>query len=126
MKLHYFKLKVKNINSPSYIEEKVLYDINIFYTDKYPIQSYPNIINYRCINYRKEEMIRTSQFCNALLKRKTINKAIYYILEKDHSKECVELNTKQVKIETNLIGKYNEYNDFINKCFKIFRQYRRI
>ena len=122
MKLRYFKLKVKNINSPCYIEEKVLYDINILYIDKYPIQSYPNIINYRCINYRKDEMIRTSQFCNALLKRKIIN----YILEKDHSKECIELNVKQIKIETNLIGKYNEYNDFINKYFKIFRQYRRI
>ena len=38
----------------------------------------------------------------------------YYILDKDHSKECIELNIKNIKIETNIIG---SYNDYIKACF---------
>ena len=72
-------------------------------------------MNYRCINYRKKEKTRNSFFCNPILKRKEDKKSIYYILEKNHSKECLELITTNIKIETNLIG---TYNDYINRCFK--------
>ena len=72
-------------------------------------------MNYRCINYRKNEKTRTSLFCNALLKRKEGKKSIYYTLEKFYSKECLELITNNIKIETSLIGTYNNY---INRCFK--------
>ena len=33
-------------------------------------QKYPQVSNYRCSNYRKDERILKNQFCNALLKRK--------------------------------------------------------
>ena len=33
-------------------------------------KDYPKIINYRCINYRKNENKGDSQFCNALEKKK--------------------------------------------------------
>ena len=36
-------------------------------------------------------------------------------MEQDHSKECLESQVKNFKIETDLIG---HYNDYINKCFK--------
>ena len=36
-------------------------------------------------------------------------------MDKEHSKECIETKNKEIKIETNLIG---NYNDYINKCFK--------
>ena len=48
------------------------------------------------------------------MKRKKDKKNIYYILEKENFKECIELIIQNKKIETNLIG---NYNDFINKCF---------
>ena len=41
------------------------------------------------------------------------DKAIEF--EKNHSKECLELITNNIKIETNLIG---TYKDYINRCFK--------
>ena len=50
-----------------------------------------------------------------MLKRKEEKDNIYFILEKDHSEECLKLHTINKKIETNLIG---NYNDYINKCFK--------
>ena len=50
-------------------------------------------------------------------KKKENKKSIYYILEKNHSKECLELITTNIKFETNLIG---TYNDYINRCFKYF------
>ena len=48
------------------------------------------------------------------MKKKKDKKKIYYILENEHSKDCMELINKNKKIETNLIG---NYSDFINKCF---------
>ena len=38
-----------------------------------------------------------------------------YCNEKNHSDECMKLHSINKKIETNLIG---NYNDYINKCFK--------
>ena len=58
--------------------------------------------------------MRNSQFCNVLLKKKVSKEYIYFILEKPHSKECLDFTTKIQKIETNLIG---NYNDYLNKCF---------
>ena len=49
------------------------------------------------------------------MKRKEENNVIYFILEKNHSSECINLHNITKKNETNLIGNYNEY---INKCFK--------
>ena len=37
------------------------------------------------------------------------------VLEKNHSKECLEYQNKNYKIQTDLIG---NYNDYLNKCFK--------
>ena len=36
-------------------------------------------------------------------------------MEKGHSKECMELEVETYKIETNLIG---SYNDYLNNCLK--------
>lgn len=74
--------------------------------------NYPKIINYRCAHYRKNQRKR---IVYALLKRKEEQNLVYYILEKNHSKECLEWLDKKYKFETNLIG---NYNDYINKCYK--------
>ena len=78
-------------------------------------KNYPQIVNYRCINYRKYENKRKALFYNALVKRKIENKIIFYILEKNHSNECESLTTIKKKNEINTIG---NYIDFINKCYK--------
>ena len=49
------------------------------------------------------------------MKRKKDKNKIYYFLEKEHSKDCLELNILLQKIDTNIIG---NYIDFIHKCFK--------
>ena len=112
---HILEVKDKIFKKPCEIENKVLYEGKQFKEDRHKPSNYPININYRCINYRKNEKTRNSLFCNALLKRKEDEKYIYYILEKNHSKECLELITNNIKIETNLIG---TYNDYINRCFK--------
>ena len=48
-------------------------------------------------------------------KKKGREKNIYYVLDKNHPKECISLNTNKIKEDTNLIS---NYNDFLNKCFK--------
>ena len=108
--------EVKNIifKEPCNIENEILYDGKLFIIDRHQISKYPDIINYRCKNYRKNERNRKELFCKAILKRKMDKKKIYYILDKEHSKDCIELINQNKKIETNLIG---NYNDFINKCF---------
>ena len=58
----YLEVKDKKFKSPCEIEEKVLYDGNLFYKDKHPTKSYPNIINYRCINYRKMKGLEKLNF----------------------------------------------------------------
>ena len=108
-------VKYRKFNNHAIIEKRVLYDGYEFYEDPHKPSNYPKIINYRCSNYRKNERILNYQFCNALLKRKEENKIIYFILEKNHSDECKKLHNINKKIETNLIG---NYNDYINKCFK--------
>ena len=50
-----------------------------------------------------------------MLKRKQEKKLIYYVLEKNHSKECLEYQNKNYKIQADLIG---NYNDYLNKCFQ--------
>ena len=112
-----FLLEVKNRKFDVFtnLSNRVLYDGYEFYEDSHRPNNYPKTINYRCSNYRKNQRTRTSQFCNALLKRKTEKNTIYFVLEKPHSVECLECHTKNKKIETNLIG---NYNDYINKCFK--------
>ena len=109
------EVKNRQFKIPCKIESKLLYDGHVFNKDTHKPSQYQKIINYRCVNYRKNERRRSTQFCNALLKRKEENKMIYYSLEKSHSKECLELLTIIKKTETNLIG---NYNDYLNKCFK--------
>ena len=95
------------------IKEKILYEKRIFIKERHQPKAYPKIINYRCKNQRKNEHILGANFCNALLKRKNDKKKCYYILEKEHSKECIELNKKNYINHINVIGNYNE---FINNC----------
>ena len=42
-------------------------------------------------------------------------KLIYFVLEKIILKLCLEYQNKNYKIQTDLIG---NYNDYLNKCFK--------
>ena len=97
------------------IDKKVYYEGSLFYEDSRHTSNYPQTINYRCKYYRKDERIRKTQFCNALLKRNKENNFVYFILEKPHSHDCNDLRTNIYKNESNLIG---NYNDYINKCFK--------
>ena len=110
------EVKNKIFKEPYEIQKELFYDGKIFLVDRHQTTKYPEIINYRCKNYRKQERNRKELFCNAILKRKKEKNKIYYILEKEHSKECFELNIHLQKIDTNIIG---NYNDFINKCFII-------
>ena len=109
------EVKNRKFNKTFIIEKKVLYDGYEFYEDPHKPSKYPEIINYRCSNYRKNERNLKNKFCNALLKRRQENNTIYFILEKSHSLECSNLHTINIKNDTNLIG---NYNDYINKCFK--------
>ena len=85
--------EVKNIifKEPCNIENEILFDGKIFIIDRHQPSKYPDIINYRCKNYRKNERNRKELFCKALLKRKNAQKKIYYILEKEHSKKYMKL-----------------------------------
>ena len=109
------EVKNRKFNNINDIDKRVLYDGYVFYEDPHKPQKYPQISNYRCSNYRKNERLLKNQFCNALLKRKEEKNTIYFILEKNHSDECIKLHSITKKTETNLIG---NYNDYINKCFK--------
>ena len=109
------EIKDKLFKTNQLIEKIIKYDGKQFNEDRHKTSDYPKTVNYRCINYRKYEKTRKSPFCNALLKRKEDKNTHYFKLEKDHSKECKELFTNNLKIETNLIG---TYNDYITKCLK--------
>ena len=96
------------------IPKEINYEGKLFVKDRHQGKLNNKEINYRCKHNRKEERIRTTAFCKALVKRKIDKKNVYYILETSHSKECNDLYLVNIKNETNLIG---NYNDFINKCF---------
>ena len=104
--------KITKTNS---IEENIYYEGKLFCKDRHQNKFYTNIVKYRCKNYRKKEKSRDTGFCNALIYRKIENKDYYFKLDKDHSKECLEAQSIEFKINTNLIGSYNEY---INKCLQ--------
>ena len=61
------------------IDEKIFYDSHKFKLDNHHSNNYPKILNYRYINYRKNEIKHTLQFCNVLVKRK-IEKDILIIV----------------------------------------------
>ena len=96
------------------IPKEINYEGKLFIKDRHQGKTNSNEINYRCKNNRKDERIRKTAFCNALIKRKTDKKNVYFTLENQHSKECNDLFIIDLKNETNLIG---NYTDFINKCF---------
>ena len=50
------------------------YEGKLFNKDRHPNQYYPNIVKYRCKNYRKNEKSRDTAFCNALIYREVDNK----------------------------------------------------
>ena len=69
---------------------------------------------------RKNEHLKNDYFfCNALVKRKTVNKNIYYILEKGHSNECLNRLITYLKFNTKNIGNYKKFssecNEYLNK-----------
>ena len=101
--------KIKEI-----IPKEIYYEGKLFLKDRHQAKVNTNEINYRCKYNRKDERIRSEAFCNALIKRIINQNSVYYKLENPHSKECNNLFIINKKIETNLIG---DYNDFINKCF---------
>ena len=94
---------------------RCIYDIidKTFIKERHQPKNFPAIINYRCKNQRKNEHLKNSNFCNALIKRKKDKNNIYYILEKNHSKECIEFSAITIINSSNLIG---NYNDYITKC----------
>ena len=107
------KDKIFKTNKNNIVETSVYYEGKLFKKDRHQSNSYPNIVKYRCKNYRKKERNNNTTFCPALLKKKIDKNKYYYILEKNHSKECLETEITKLKISTNLIGHYNEY---IDKC----------
>ena len=105
------KDKIFKINKNNTIEDSIYYEGKLFKKDRHQLNSYPKIVKYRCKNYRKKERNINNTFCPALLKRKLDKKNYYYILEKNHSTDCLETEITTFKIKTNLIGHYNEYID---------------
>ena len=63
---------------PCNIVNEILYDRKIFIIDRHKESKYPDIINYRCKNYRKNEINLKELFCKAILKRKKDQKKIYF------------------------------------------------
>ena len=62
---------------------------------------------------KKNEHLKDSYFCNALIKRIKDNKKYYFKLVKKHSEECINLVVNKIKNDSNIIGNYNM---FIEKC----------
>ena len=116
---NYIYNETKEKDSPMEVKDKVfkntdiLYEGKTFIKERHQPKNFPAIINYRCKYQRKNEHLKNSNFCNALIKRKKDKNNIYYILEKNHSKECIEFSTISIINSSNLIG---NYNDYINKC----------
>ena len=55
----------KNLNNDN-IKEEIYYDGKLFKKDWLQNSKlYPNIVKYRCKNYRKREKTRNTTFCNA-------------------------------------------------------------
>ena len=97
-----------NYKTPKYI----LYNNRIFYKDNY----YSKSTNSETFFYKKRrhnKHLKNYLFCNAIIKKITINNKIKYELKKDHSKECNELyinhNTK-----INIKKEIENYQYFIN------------
>ena len=107
------KDKIFKNNKNTVIETDIYYDGKLFNKDRHQLITYPSIVKYRCKNYRKNEKILNTTYCLALIKRKIDQNKYYFILEQDHSKECLEGEIINLKIQTNLIG---NYNDYIDKC----------
>ena len=87
------EVKDKVFKNTEEIKENILYEGKTFIKERYQPKNFPAIINYRCKYQRKNEHLKNSNFCNALIKRKKDKNNIYYILEKNHSKECIEFST---------------------------------
>ena len=66
------EVKNRKFNKPFNLEDTVNYDGYTFKKDSHQTNNFPLIINYRCKNYRKNQRIRDSEFCNALLKKKRV------------------------------------------------------
>ena len=64
------EVKNKKYKKDIPIEDYILYDGFKFRKDTHLNKNHPKIINYRCINYRKNERIRNTQFCNAFVIQK--------------------------------------------------------
>ena len=107
------KNKVFNINH--IIEDTIIYGGKIFVKEKRKTQKYPNKINYRCKNKRKNEHKRNSNFCSALVKRIKVKNYVVYDLIKPHSNECMELIDNGLEPYSNIIS---NYNDFQEKCYR--------
>ena len=86
-----YEVKNKKFPLDGKIEKQVLYEGKLFNEDRHQPSNYPDTINYRCINFRKQERNLNTNFCNAILKRKIGKNFYYYILEKNHTKSCQEL-----------------------------------
>ena len=109
-----YEVKNKKFPLDGKIEKQVLYEGKLFNEDRHQPSNYPETINYRCTKFRKQEGNLNTNFCNAILKRKIGKNFYYYILEKNHTKSCQELVEIKKKLQTNLIG---NYNDYLIKCY---------
>ena len=107
------EVKDKILKNSEDIIDNILYEGKLFIKERHQPKKFPAIINYRCKNQRKNEHLKNANFCNALIKRKKDKKNIYYILGKNHSKECIEYNKIEAFNSKNIIG---NYNDYISKC----------
>ena len=103
----------KNIKNEN-IYNKIIYNNKLFKKDRYQPKSYPDIIQYRCINARKNEHLKNYPFCSALIKRFKENNLIYYKLLYEHSKKCNELTNVQIPEDDNI----KNYNEYCKECFK--------
>ena len=94
------KIEIKNKKFPldGKIEKQVLYNGKLFKEDRRQSSNYPDIINYRCKNYRNKECNLKTNFWNPILKRKKGKSYFYYNLGKTHSKSCQELVEMTKKI----------------------------
>ena len=79
------------------------------------MKSYPEIINHRCKNFRKNETSTGKTYYNAIVKRSIINNEIRYNFAQKHSEKCINLIINEIKNDNNIV---ENYKDYIDKCNK--------
>lgn len=82
----------------------VIYNKKDFLKDPKQPKNYPDIVNYRCKYYHKNQHISNKFLCNAILKKIKTNNFYKYELKKDHTVECNSYYLENVICDNTIIN----------------------